>query len=235
MVRLSRVWAALCLSAMCAAGSAAEFPDYHFVHTSGEAFMYVTPDNSEIVFDLRTSDPNPELAFSRINERIAQLQALMAAQALPDALSISDVKREQLAAKDGNPEAAQMKCSVRIKVDDLSKWKAVIAPVLNMPDVDKLSVFFDTTQREDIDNQLLVEASKNARKRADVIARAFGRQLTTASAISDGQLRNLTASIGLVTSNGLANRQKRLEPAADLTGITVMKFAKGVDVVYRTK
>lgn len=59
----------------------------------------------------------------------------------------------------------------RLWADDLSKWKADIAPVLNMPDVDKLSVFFDTTKREDIDNQLLEEASKSARKRADVIAR----------------------------------------------------------------
>ncbi|ELX13739.1 hypothetical protein Jab_1c23770 [Janthinobacterium sp. HH01] len=235
MVRLSRLWALLCLSATCATGTAAEFPDYHFVHTSGEAFMYVAPDNSEIVFDLRATDPSAELAFSRVNGRIAELQALMAAQSLPDALSVGDVKREQLAAKDGNPELVQMKCSVRIKVDDLSKWKAVIAPVLNMPDVDKLSVFFDTTKREDIDNQLLEEASKSARKRADVIARSFGRQITTASAITDGQLRNLTLSIGLVTSNGATNRVKRLEPAADLTGITVMKFAKSVDVVFRTK
>gem|GEM_PF-6403268 len=84
-----------------------------------------------------------------------------------------------------------MKCSVCIKVEDLGKWKAIIAPVLNMPDVDKLSVFFDTAQ-----SHLVDRAGDEQRRR---------------------------------------NRQKRLERAADLTGITVMKFAKSVDVVYRTK
>jgi hypothetical protein len=82
---------------------------------------------------------------------------------------------------------------------------------------------------------LLIEAGKNARKRADIMARSFGRQVTTASAVTDGQLRNLTASIGLVTSNSNTSRVKRMQAAAELSSITIMKFAKSVDVVFRTK
>lgn len=201
----------------------------------GEAFIYAAPDTAEITFELKATDASAETAFARVNARLAELQALMAAQSLPDALAVGEVRRELLAAKDGNPEAAVIKCSVRIMIEDLNKWKAVAGPVLVMPDVDKLAVFFDVSKRDDIDNELLVEASKVARKRADAIARAFGRQVTTAAAITDGQLRNLSLSIGLVTGNAASNRSKRMEPSVDLTSITVMKFAKSVDVVFRTK
>lgn len=235
MIKILRRAAAVLFCVACGSGHAAEFPDYHFVHTSGEAFLYVAPDNAEISFDLKAIDPDAELAFSRVTARIAELQALLTEQALPDALSVGEVYREQLAAKDGNPESAVLKCTVRIKMEDLAKWKAVIEPVLKMKDLEKLNVFFDTTQRDEIENQLLIEAGKNARKRADVMARSFGRQVTTASAITDGQLRNITAAIGLVTSNANTSRVKRMQAAAELSSITTLKFAKSVDVVFRTK
>ncbi|UGQ49115.1 SIMPL domain-containing protein [Massilia endophytica] len=213
--------------------TAAEFPDYNFIHVTGDAYVLVPPDRGQIFFDIRIRDSDPAMATARLETRLNEIQQLVSSTGATF-IDLGELKRDIAEAQD-KTELVTLRRNLRIDVDDLAVWKQMLAPLLVMPDLDKLSLFFDTSRREDVENELSAEAGRNARRRAELLAKSFGRTVTVASAITEGQLRNLSASMGLVTSNGAVNRAKKLTQAYDPTSIVTLRFAKSIDVIFRTK
>jgi uncharacterized protein YggE len=212
----------------------AEFPDYNFIHVTGEAYVHVPPDRGQIFFDLRIRDTDAATATARLEAQLNEIQQLVDTFPGSTFIDLGELKRDVMTGAD-QTELIVLRRNIRIDVDDLNLWKQVLSPLLLMPDLDKLSLFFDTSKREEVENQLAAEAGRNARSRADFLAKSFGRKVTFASAITEGQLKNLSSAIGLVTSNGTVNRTKKMAQAVDTTDIITLRFTKSVDVIFRTK
>lgn len=219
---------------------AAEFPDYPFIHTSGTGFVYVAPDVGEIDFEISLFDAEPQVAAQLVEARIAAIRAVLndAGIAATD-IDIRDVRRDIRKADAGQPGVVQydLKCGVHIKISDLSKWKAVVGPLIVMPNLEGFLIGFDSSRREQIETELTAEALKHARRRADAIASGVGRKLGLASAVSTGDLKNVTRAVGLGGAQNVAYRSPvRGDPAREeLLMIVPMKLSQSVDVIYRFK
>ncbi|MDB5961829.1 MAG: hypothetical protein JWP59_3123 [Massilia sp.] len=229
--------AAVLLALACQAG-AAEFPDYPFIHTSGTGFTYVAPDLGEIDFEVSLFDADPELARRNLEARIAAIRAVLEGAAVRAAdIDIRDVRRDiRKGAPAGVPEY-DLKCGVHIRIADLSKWKTVVGALIAMPDLDGFLIGFDSSRREQIEGELTAEALKNARRRAEAIAGGVGRKLGLASAVSTGDLKNVTRAVGLggAQSVGYRNPVKADPDREGLLMIVPMKLSQSVDVIYRFK
>lgn len=234
------------LAASCLAvpASAAEFPDYPFIHTSGTGFVYVAPDLGEIDFEISVADADPQAAVQRIEAHITAVRAVLAAAGVKaDDIDIRDVRRELRKGEGGRlvvvgeAPTYDLKCGVHLRVADLSKWKAVLGPLIVMPDIDGFLIGFDSSKREQIETDLTVEALKNARRRAEAMAGGVGRKLGLASAVSAGDLKNVTRAVGLAGAQSVnVRRTERNDPDREgLLMIVPMKLSQSVDVIYRFK
>ena len=233
---LSIVFACLPVSAL-----ASGLPSYPFIHATGTAFSFVLPDLGEIDFDVSVFDPSPEAATLLVQTRITEVKALLVEQGLPEAaagIEVRDVRKEIRKGAEQDPANPQyqIKASVHINVADLSKWPAVMGPLLAMPNLDAFAVTFGATERIRLEEELMGEAVKDAQRKADAMARGFGKRVGAVAGISSDQLKNLGNAVGLVPSDRFqrANSRQRQNPD-DMLMVTVMKMGQTVDAVFRIK
>lgn len=221
--------------------SASQLPDYPFVHASGNGFMYVAPDIGEIDFEISAYQADPEAARQIVEARIAEVRALVASVGLPEGdVEIRDVRKDMRKGEPSQPGVAQydIKCGVHIKVADISKWKALVSPLIGMANVDGFMTGFDTSRREQVEAELMGAAIKAARGKAEAMAAGFGRKLGPVSAVSSGDLKNVTRALGMAASDPVRFPRKGggIETDRDsLLLVTVMKMSQSVDVIYRIK
>ncbi|MDB5950014.1 MAG: hypothetical protein JWR65_1869 [Massilia sp.] len=221
--------------------SASQLPDYPFIHAGGSGLVRVPPDVGEIVFDISAYHAEPETARQVVETRIADVRALVAAQALPEAdVQIRDVRKDFRKADPAQPGVVSydIKCSVHIKVSDISKWQALVSPLINMPNLDGFTTSFDVTKREEVEAELTLDAIKAARRKAEVIAAGFGRKLGPVGGVSTGELRNLTRAMGMAAAEPgrSARPAARSEYDRDaLLMVTLITMSQSVDVIFRIK
>lgn len=229
----------VCLSAAVPA-SAAEFPDYPFVHTSGTGFTYAAPDLGEIDFEVSVFNPDPAQARQAIEARLAQVRALLdEAGVAHDDVDIRDVRRDIRKADPNQPGVVliDLKAGVHIKVKDLSKWKALVGALIVLPDLDGFMVGFDSSRREQIETELTAQALANARRKAEAIAGGVGRKLGLANAVTTGELKNVTRAVGLggAAPSYYRNPVKNDPDREGLLMIVPMRLSQSVDVIFRFK
>lgn len=219
---------------------AADLPTYPFIHSSGSAYMYVAPDRGEIDFEISAYDPDPAVARTIIDTRAAELQALMAQYGhSADKIEIRDVRKEMRKSDDAAPKAEpvyDIVCTVHIEVAELKDWRPLMSAVLNMKNLTHFTTTFRIAARDQIEMDLSALAIKDAQRRAEALARGLGKHAGAATAVSAGQLKNLTGAIGLQTSNSETDTTPRnAQEARDLLMIVTIKLEQSVDAIFRIK
>jgi len=228
---LACLWAAL----PCAA-SASGLPSYPFIHASGFGSATVMPDLGQIDFEIAARDADPALAVQVVETRAAEIRALLDEQGIgPDAAEFRDLRKDMR-----NTDAGlvyDVRCGVKLTVRDLAKWRLVVAPLLDKPNLDGFMTVFDTSERARIELELMQDAVKSARRKAEGMAAAFGRKLGAVNAVSSGELKNLTRAMNLAPSDyGRYSGGKQTETGrAELLAINALKLAQPVEVIFRIR
>lgn len=227
--------------ALAPLAGAAQLPEYPFIHTSGSAQRYFLPDVGAVDFELSASDTDADAARAAVDRQIAVISALVEAQGL----SVDDVQiravRKDIRKADANVVTApiyDVRCTIHLNVRALDKWRDIVSPLLDMPNVTGFYTEFSSTEREKIEGELIAMAVKDARRRADAIADGLGKKVGSVAAVSNGALRNLGAAMGLVTADfrsGGNNSARTPMDKRDVLNIEIMKLTQPVDVVFRIK
>lgn len=237
---LKKLIAAATLVLAPLAGHASQLPDYPFIHVSGSGSTYFAPDTGEIDFEVSAHDPDPEAARKVVETRAAEVRALVTSLGLADAdVEIRDIRKELRKPEQPQPGSPSydIKCSVHIKVRELAKWKDLVSPLLDMPNVAGFMIGFDTTEREKVEAELTAQAIKAAQRKAEAIAAGFGRKLGPVNAVSTGELKNVSRAMGLAASDPYRSRSAG-NTSYDRDGllmITMVTLAQSVDVIFRIK
>ncbi|MYM68116.1 DUF541 domain-containing protein [Pseudoduganella sp. FT55W] len=221
----------LALALLPLAVQASNLPDYPFIHTTGEGFAMVEPDMGEIDFDITAFNADAAAAVAMVAERVAQVQALMVEG--ESSASIRDIRKEMRAAEGDYA----IRSSVHIVVRDLGKWRPLMQALLAMPNLDHMSTTFGRSDREQAERELTASAVKDAQRRAEAMAAGFGKKVGAVSAISSGQLRNLTNAVGLMPGD-LYYRNRTVDAAPadkDFLATEVLRWSQTVDVIFRIK
>ncbi len=237
---LVKIVLALALASTQLAVHASNLPDYPFVHVNGTGAVKVMPDVGEIVFDVSARDASAEAARAVVETRVGEIRALLVQQSVPEQdIEIRDVQKEIRKAEGAAPDAAvvQVKCGVHIKVRALEKWRDIVGPLLDMPNLDNFGTAFDATEYEKIEAEVMAQALAVARRKAEGLVAGFGRRLGPVSAVSTGELKNITRALGLAASDDPRSRNGgRSDWHGDaFLQIRALKLAQAVDVIFRIK
>lgn len=237
---------ALAVALLPLAVQASNLPDYPFIHASGEGMLRIVPDLGEIDFDISAYDPDPSAAIALVAERAEQVRALLADAAADAVAEIHNMRKEmrkpgpgEALPADGAP-AYEIRSSVHIAVRDLGKWRPIMQGLLAMPNLDHLATTFGRTDREQTEQQLTAAAVQDAQRRAAAMAAGFGKKVGAVTAVSSGQLRNLTGSVGLMPGDLYFRRDQRpasTAPSADKDFLStdLLTWSQTVDVIFRIK
>lgn len=237
---LKKIVATAVLVLLPVIASASDLPDYPFIHASGNGSIYVPPDTGEVDFEVAAYGADPAEARKVVEARAAEVRALVASLGLADAdVEIRDIRKEIRKPDPAQPGVVlyDIKCGVHIKVRDLSKWRELVSPLINMPNLDAFMAGFDTSRRKQVEAELTAEAIKVAQNKAEAIAAGFGRKLGPVTAVSTGDLKNLTRSMGLAASDPFRSRSAG-QTSYDREGllmINTMTMGQSVDVIFRIK
>lgn len=232
---LAAAIAALPLLGLPHAAAASPLPSYPFVHVSADASVYRVPDIGTIDFEILAADADPELARATVATRIAEIRALLEEQGVPlDDLETRDVRRELRKGVSVEAPVYEVRSSVRVNMRDLSKWRVVVAPLLGMPNLNSFATTFDTSEREQVEADLMMEALRDARRRAELIAKGARRKLGAVTAVTPGGVKNVGYSIGLLRADFMERRGSAARVQADeFMAIEALKLVQPVDVVFR--
>jgi uncharacterized protein YggE len=233
-------FAVACVIVLAPVAASAQLPGYPFVHVTGHASAVVPPDLGTIDFEIVASDSDPAAARKVVEARVAEVRALAEAQGLPvDDVDIRDVRQEIRKAESGVASPAyDLKCGVHLNVRDLSKWQAIAGELLAKPNLDAFSTAFDIGNRDQVEAELVAAATRDARRRAAVMAAGFGRTLGPVTAATAGALKNLSTTMGLVRAD-FFTREKSSNAGAlgreQIMQINALRFEQPVDAIFRIK
>ncbi len=232
---LKRLALAVAIATLPLAAAASPLPGYPFVHVSADASVYRVPDIGAIDFEILVAGADPQAARTTVETRIAEVRALLQAQGVPlEDMETRDVRKEQK--KDALPDAPvyELRSSVHINMRDLSKWGAVVAPLLDMPNLGSFATSFDSSTREEVEAELMANALREARRRAEIIAKGARRKLGAVTAVTPAGVKNVGYSMGLLREDFSSRRGAGAEVArSDFLAIEALKLMQPVDVVFR--
>lgn len=222
------------------AAGAAELPAYPFIHVSGYGAAVVMPDVGTVEFEIAAQDADPAVVLATVQARIDDIRALMQQLGVAEAdLEMRDIRREIKKTDQPGAPIHDLRCSVKLTVRNLSNWKKMVQPLLDKPNLDGFMTGFDTSEREKIEIELMSDAIKMARRKADGVAAGLGRKVGAVSGVSTGELKNLTRAMNLSPNefNNYRGNQERRPPAdrAELVTVTSIKLQQPVDVIFRIK
>ncbi|MEW6021723.1 MAG: SIMPL domain-containing protein [Pseudomonadota bacterium] len=232
---LKRLALAVAIATLPLAAAASPLPGYPFVHVSADASVYRVPDIGAIDFEILVAGADPQAARTTVETRIAEVRALLQAQGVPlEDMETRDVRKEQK--KDAPPDAPvyELRSSVHINMRDLSKWAAVVAPLLDMPNLGSFATSFDSSTREEVEAELMANALREARRRAEIIAKGARRKLGAVTAVTPAGVKNVGYSMGLLREDFSSRRGAGANVArSDFLAIEALKLMQPIDVVFR--
>ena len=218
-----------------AVAQASPLPAYPFVHVSADASRYTTPNIGALDFIVAAADADPALARAAVETRIAEVRALLQAQGIPlEDMETRDVRREPGRNAAAEATAQELRVSVHLIVRDLSTWQAVVAPLLDKPNLLDFATSFDIVEREQVEAELMASALADARRRAEIIAKGAKRKLGAVTAVTPGGVKNVGATIGLVRADvGFTRVKASNVEARNFLSVDALKLVQPVDVVFR--
>ncbi|MDN4058057.1 SIMPL domain-containing protein [Massilia sp. YIM B02769] len=232
---LTRLALAVAIATLPLAAAASPLPGYPFVHVSADASVYRVPDIGAIDFEILVAGADPQAARTTVETRIAEVRALLQAQGVSlEDMETRDVRKEQQ--KDAPPDAPvyELRSSVHINMRDLSKWAAVVAPLLDMPNLGSFATSFDSSTREEVEAELMANALREARRRAEIIAKGARRKLGAVTAVTPAGVKNVGYAMGLLREDFSSRRGASANVTrSDFLAIEALKLMQPVDVVFR--
>ena len=126
---------------------------------------------------------------------------------------------------------------MHIVVRDLTKWRPIMLALLQKPNIDHMSTTFGKSDRLKVEQELTAAAIKDALRRADAMAAGVGKKVGAVTAMSSGQLRNLTKAVGLMPSDyyNTEGRAQGQTADKDFLSVTVLRWTQTVDMIVRIK
>jgi uncharacterized protein YggE len=236
--------AALLLPGLALAG---DWPAYPFVHANASASVYVVPDTVTIAFDIVAVQADPQLAMQQVDTSIAAIRALVDGLGDKDATTeIQELRKTEkpakAAAKPDEPTAPaeplhEVKAAIIVTVRDMAVWRPLVTGLIGMRELESPFSTFSNTQQAQIETDLMAQALRKARLKADSIASGLGRKIDSVGAASSGNLSNLTNAIGI----GPQDQQRTVTPGR-VNGplrthldAPALRFSQSVDAVFRLK
>lgn len=166
----------------------------------------------------------------------ADSAGIAAANATPAAsATMSATASSSTCAHATNNLVYEIKQGMQIEVRDLSKWEGLTTPLLSKEHLGNFDTAFDRTDRQQIKDNLMQDAIKNAQHNGTLLAEGFGKHLGAVVAISTGKLHDIGFALGLAKGDKFDDDERRSTAIRNFSAPQALMIMQSVDVLFKIK
>lgn len=169
---------------------AAELPDFPFVSATGQAEREVVPDIATVQLRIMSFDKSSDAALKTVNlATTAVTDTLLKYKVELNNIEASDIDKSAIRKRD--PEFNNLQIlgyevsrSMTIKLDKLAHYSDLMSDIIVINHVSGINASFDVSNREQLEAELIQEASQNAKARAEHMAKGLDVKIHSVFAIA---------------------------------------------------
>jgi uncharacterized protein YggE len=169
-------------------------PNFPFLHVGGTASKNLPPDMAKLEFRLKVYDQKSEIVGQKLSAcEQAIFTVLNAASISPADIIAGDISKEVIQARGSDYQKREiegylLERPVTVTIRDLKSLSAVYDKLLAQDNLEELKANFDCSDRVNIEASLAEAACRDARRKADALAKGFGRVVVSVYGISDNTI-----------------------------------------------
>jgi uncharacterized protein YggE len=241
-MKLATITAALALT-LTGAVQASPLPDFPFINVTGAAKLEVAPDKARIQFVIRQTADKADAATEAVYKQGRDLMQFLAKQGITEAdIDAAQINKEALF-KDYNDRAItgyEASQPIVVTLNQLTNYVAVMDYLFKQPQIFSINGSFDSSQREQYEQQLSEKAGADARRRANSLAAAQGVKISSVFAISEASGWGAMAGdfgfgAGSVSYGAMRKADMAESSSSNLIVPKHIQLEKSVNVIYKIK
>lgn len=219
---------------------ASSLPDYPFVYVYGVADKEVAPDRAILEFDLKIYDQQADRAYQQQAGKADAILAhadklgIASKDIVAQAIEKTAVRREDDQGKEYEIVGYELRRHVKIIVNDLTLFPALIEFLHTQANVESVSASFSRHDEESLFQELITDACRVAQQNAERLAKGFARELGSVRAVSEtgfsgvGSAFGFPGDIGYGSASAMTKRDFRVIPAT-------ISYRRGVFAIFALK
>ncbi len=220
-----------------------ELPDFPFVSVVGEADKDVEPDQVRISLQTLVFSDSSTQAVDQ--NRLAMNKVFTVLRDFgvdEESVEASDLRKREKRAKDDSHQALsilgyEVSRSVSFQLENLEHYSGLINALNAIDYITDVNSRFDTSERATIETELLQEASRRSRQKADLLAAGLNSKIDSVFGIS--QDRDFHTGVARFRYR-VSGVQAMMAPPSDFKAMTLfipksIQLSQHVSVLYRLK
>jgi len=229
------------LLALSSNAFSSSIPDFPFVTVTGDSTRKVVPDNAVINLEVVTFAKESLKAHEDLNKTIQNIFTILKQNSVSsNSITSFEIRKESKRAREKNGynnldilgyELSQI---FEIKLDSLKHYSAITSGLTNTNNIKSIASHFDATNREAIEIELITEAGKKAKLKANQMALGLGVKIDSVFAINDsGSYKSFFATFGLDTDGGITFNMPHASSTSSMFIPKYIEISKSINVVYK--
>jgi len=217
-------------------------PEFPFTTVTEESIRKVTPDNVMLTFNVTSFDKEATTAKMIVNQSASRAISIFEKYKVPSKnISSYEVNKRAKRArgKDYNELAIlgyEFTQRFEVTINDLVQYSEITNALLDTNNVENIASHFDSTQREDVEIELIKEAAKKAKTKAELMASGLGVKLGAVFAFNDtGSFSSFFATFGLKDGSRAYAMMRKSSGASNIFVPQYIEIKKSINVVYKLK
>lgn len=220
---------------------ASPVPDFPFVTVTGSAQMEVAPDSARITLVIRANAETADAATSAVYQQGRSLLSYLQSKGV----DLGDIEAAQI-----NKEATYQDYSSRVitgyaatqpvfvQLRSIEHYIDIMDHLFRQPAIFSIQGQFETSKKEQLEQELMAKAGADARQRAERLAKAQGAGIHSVFAISEGSRSwgSLSSDFGFGAGSGVYGVMRTA--SADMAESSLVlpkhiRIQQSVNVIYR--
>ena len=216
-------------------------PDFPFVTVTGESTRKVAPDNAVINLQVLTFAKESLKAHEDLNKTIQDILTILKNNGVSTKnITSYEIRKNTKRTREKNGYnnldilGYELSQTFEVKLDNLKNYSTITSELTKTNNVESIASQFDATNREDIEIELITEAGKKAKLKANQMALGLGVKIDSVFAINaSGSYQSFFATFGLNTGGGLNFNSPSMANVNSMFIPKYIEISKSINVVYK--
>lgn len=218
-------------------------PEFPFVGVDGVAEIEVTPDTATISFNLIAFSEKAEDALNTINQKSAKVFEIAESFGITRnsiiSTGIQNQVRREMSATDKYTKTKIIGYDIaqvfKVKLDELSKYTDFTDSIIALGNVASINSTFDVKNRKQIQANLVKDAGKDAKQKAQNLAAAMNVKLGSVFALTEhSSFDSLLANFKFASKDYVFN-SIAYDRSANMMVPKSITIKKNISVIYKLK
>jgi uncharacterized protein YggE len=227
--------------------NASTMPDFPFVTVTGKSVIKVEPDMATLEFYVVTFNKEATLAKSLLNKTSNDVVIILKSNGILETeIKSFEINKQAMRASDDEYNdlailGYEFIQKFKVTINDLKIYSKLTNELMDINNVEDIESYFDFSKKDEIEVELIKEASKKAKQKAENMALGLGVKIDSVFAFNDsGSFSSFFATFGFRSEYRGASIALLAPGSSNPNSSNIfiphyIEISKSINVVYKIK